>query len=300
MGGRVRNTVFLAAAVLFITGAGGPSERTGGIQDAAGIWNEFVAALQKGEMTSGRIRPYYPELEKPLLGFLEEMREKAFWEEWRYPEETHRVGDRVHFLIPLTFDSSRATYCFTFITEKGGWYFQHLEAITIRLDKIVSLPASVFSDVDAGTKSHIREEIRWSREIRLFNLLARERGKEFAFDFFKEGNGYFLAARTWVPFVEPRKAFILYLCWEQANLRGNEVVLEKLTENEAEVRLKTHYFRLYQDTAHLRQQISFEDLRRIFETIWQDCARAAGWELRIEYMDTDYPAAECVFHFDKK
>jgi hypothetical protein len=297
----MRITAFrLAAVVISIMAGLGLSEQGGLNQDAAGIWDEFVAALKKGEVTADRIRPYYPELAKPLLGYLEEMRKKASWEEWRVPEETHRVGNRTHFLIPLTFDKSRATYCFTFISEGGRWYFQHLEAITIRLDKVGSLPTSTFPDVDEETKAHIREEVRWSREIRLFNLLAQEKGKDLAFDFFKEGNGYLLAARTWVPFVEPWKAFVLYLCWEQANLRGNEVVLEKLEDDEAFVRMKTHYFRLYQVTAHLRQWISFEDYKRLFETIWQDCARAAGWTLKIEYVDGEFPAAECRLHFGKK
>jgi hypothetical protein len=83
-------------------------------------------------------------------------------------------------------------------------------------------------------------------------------------------------------------------------LRGNEVVLEKLEDNEASVRIKTHYFRLYQVTAHLRQWISFEDYKRLFETIWQDCARAAGWKLRIEYIDKDYSASECRLRFYRK
>jgi hypothetical protein len=298
MGGDMKTGSFWAAAVLISAlAAPGLSERGKMNQDPAGVWDEFVAALKKGEVTAERIRPYYPDLEKPLLGYLVEMREKASWEEWSIPEETRRVGNRVHVLIPLTFDNSRATYCFTFIVEGGKWYFQHLEAITIRLDKIGPLPASTFPDVDEEIKAHIREEIRWSREIRLFYLLAQEKGKDFAFDFFKEGNGYFLAARTWVPFVEPRKAFILYMCWEQANLRGNEVVLEKFDDDEALVRMKTHYFRLYQVTAHLRQWISFEDYKRLFETIWQDCARAAGWKLRIEYIDKDYSASECIFKF---
>ncbi|MFZ2053373.1 MAG: hypothetical protein WAU81_04170 [Candidatus Aminicenantales bacterium] len=268
-------------------------------QSDVSIWEEFVAALKKGEITPERLRPYYEELRSPLLGYLKEMREKAAWPEWQTPAETHRVGNRAHFLIPLTFDNSRATYCFTFITEDKKWYFQHLEAITIRLDKIGSLPTSTFPDVDEETKAHIREEIRWSREIRLFNLLAREKGKDFAFDFFKEGNGYFLAARTWVPFVEPRKAFVLYLCWEQANLRGNEVALEKLEDDAASIRMRTHYFRLYRVTAHLKQWIPFEDYKRLFETIWQDCARAAGWKLRIEYVDSEYPAGECRLRFSR-
>ncbi len=286
--------------MISIVAGTGITGQAGTGQDAARIWDEFVAVLKTGGMTAERIRSYYPELEEPLMRYLAEMREKATWEEWQAPEETHQVGDRIHFLIPLTFDDSRATYCFTFIVEGEQWHFQHLEAITIRLDKVGSLPTSTFPDVDERTKAHIREEIRWSREIRLFNLLSREKGKGFAFDFFKEGNGYFLAARTWVPFVEPRKAFVLYLCWEQGNLRGNEVVLEKLEDEDAVVWMRTHYFRLYQVTAHLRQWISFEDYKRLFETIWQDGARAAGWKLRIEYVDTEYPAGECRMHFSRR
>jgi hypothetical protein len=198
MGGDMKTGSFWAAAVLISTLAAlGLAERGKMNQDPAGVWDEFVAALKK--VTAERIRPYYPDLEKPLLGYLAEMRGKASWEEWSTPEETRRIGNRVHVLISLTFDKSRATYCFTFVVEGGRWYFQHLEAINIRLDKVGSLPASTFP------------EIRWSREIRLFNLLAQEKGKDFAFDFFKEGKATFLAARTWVPFVEPESLHPLHV-----------------------------------------------------------------------------------------
>jgi hypothetical protein len=264
------------------------------------IWREFVAALKKGEITADRLRPYYEELRSPLLGYLREMREKAAWEEWEAEPEVHRVGNQVHYLISLSFEGPSVTYVFSFLSEPDTWYFQHLEAINIRMDKIGALPTSTFPDVPEETKDHIREETRWSREVRVFNVLAKEKGKDFAFDFFRDGNGYFLAARVWVPFVEPFRAFILYLCWEQANLIGNEVILEKFEEREAVVRMRTYFFRLYKVTAHLSQQISFEDYKRIFETIWLDRARAAGWELRIEYNDKDYPAAECMFYFARR
>jgi len=271
-----------------------------GLEDDISIWKEFVAALKKGEITPDRLRPYYEEFRSPLMGYLKEMREKAAWPELEAEPEVHRVGDQVHFLIPLTFEGPSVTYVFSFLSEPNAWYFQHLEAITIRMDKIGTLPTSTFPDVPEETKAHIREEGYWSREVRVFTLLAKDKGKDFAFDFFKDGNGYFLAARVWVPFVEPSRAFILYLCWEQANLIGNEVILEKLEEREAMVRMRTSFFRLYKVATHLSQQISFEDYRRIFETIWLDRARAAGWELRIEYNDKDYPAAECVLIFTRR
>jgi hypothetical protein len=269
-------------------------------QSDLSIWKEFVTALKKGEITPDRLRPYYEEFRSPLMGYLKEIREKAAWPELEAEPEVHRVGDRVHFLIPLTFEGPSVTYVFSFLGEPNAWYFQHLEAINIRMDKVGALPTSTFPDVPEETKAHIREETHWSREVRIFTLLAKDKGKDFAFDFFKDGNGYFLAARVWVPFVEPSRAFILYLCWEQAHLIGNEVILERLEEREAMVRMRTSFFRLYKVAAHLSQQISFEDYRRIFETIWLDRARAAGWELRVEYNDKDYPAAECVLNFTRK
>jgi hypothetical protein len=263
------------------------------------IWREFTAAMKAGELAPDKVRPYYENLKEPILGWLKEMREKATWAEWDRTPEVHRVGELVHFLIPLTFDGQTATYCLTFLVEGGQWYFRHIEAINIRLDKTGPLPASVFPDVDEPTKAHIREEATWSREVRVFNELAALKGKAYAFDFFKEGEGYFLAAKTWVPFVEPPKALVLYACWEQANLRGNAVTLEKLGDREAVVRLSTLFFRLYHESAHLRQQIPFEDYTKIFETVWQDRARAAGWTLEIEYRNEAYPASTCVLRFKR-
>jgi hypothetical protein len=290
--GPVFISIFLLGGLLIFS-------RPPSLQNDVSIWKEFVAALKKGEITPDRMRPYYPEFREPLLRFLKEMREKATWAEWEATPEIHRVGKQVHLLIPLTFDGPPQNYVFTFLSDQGRWYFQHMEAINIRLDNIGPLPASRFPDVDEETKAHMREEIRWSKEIRVFNLIAAAKGKEAAFDFYRDGNGFFLNARTWVPFVEPERALILYSCWQEANLWGNEVTLEKLDGQEAVVRMRTLFFRLYKETAHFSQQISFDDFRRIFETIWQDRARAAGWDLQIQYVDKDYSASECVLHFVK-
>jgi len=144
------------------------------------IWREFVAALKKGEITPDKLRPYYEEFRSPLLGYLKEMREKATWAEWEAEPEVHRVGNQVHFLIPLSFEGPSVTYVFSFLSEPDTWYFQHLEAINIRMDKVGALPTSIFPDVTEETKAHIREEAHWSREVRVFNLLAKDKGKDFA------------------------------------------------------------------------------------------------------------------------
>ena len=85
-----------------------------------------------------------------------------------------------------------------------------------------------------------------------------------------------------MPFVSPERAFILYLCWDLANLRGEDITLVILKDNEAVVHWnKVRYFSLYMQTGHLRQQIVLEDFAAIFERIWQDRAGAGGWTLEM-------------------
>ncbi|UCE05845.1 MAG: hypothetical protein JSW07_20015 [bacterium] len=258
------------------------------------IWKEFVNTLKSGDFPPDKIRSYEESLKEPVLGFLKIMQKKANWQEFESEPEVHLVEKQIHYLIPLTFDGGQATYCFSFLVDNNDWYFQHLEAITIRLDKISSLPTSEFPDLPEEQKAWMREEIRVSKQVRLFNLLVEEKGKEFAFNWFKDGYGYLVAARSWVPFFPSAKAFILYVCWEQSRLRGEQVTLETLDENEAVVRLTPIYFTLYQRAAHLKQQISFEDYQILFETIWQDRAEKAGWSLQINYEEV-----ENVFYFKK-
>lgn len=264
-------------------------------QDDIEIWKEFVVNLKKGGLTTDKIRPYHESFREPIRKFLAMMKEKVSWEEIEATPETHRVGDQRHYLIPLTFDDQKATYCFTFLIEGNKWYFQHIESITIRLDKMPSLPTSTFPDLPEEQKAWIREELGASEQVRLFNFLAKEKGRDFAFNWFRDGAGYFLAAKAWVPLVQAPKAFILYSCWEQANLRRNTVTLEKLDDNEAVVRMKLNYLELYTRAGHLEQQISFEDYRQIFEIIWQDRANNAGWNLQ-----TTYEQGKCLFHFKRK
>lgn len=164
----------------------------------------------------------------------------------------------------------------------------------IPMDKLGPLPATSFPDAPAERKAWMREEIEVSDQVRLFAFLAGEKGKDFAFGWFRDGAGYALAARTWVPFVSPPKAFILYLCWEFANRRENPVTLEKLSDTEALVRVVPRWFRIYEAAAHLKPRISAEDFRRLFETIWTDRARNAGWSVELTYR-----GEEVVFRFTR-
>lgn len=194
--------------------------------------------------------------------------------------------DKINYIISL----SGEQYCLTFIVDGENWFLQHVECIFIRLDKVLT-PADSFPDISDQKKNWIRQEIEIHKMVRLFNFLRTEKGKDFALDWFKDGAGYRLESLSWVPFVEPLKAFILYLCWEQSNLYGNETVLESLNCDYARVRIKTLYNDIYKQT-HIKQQIMYDDYIGIFDTMWKDRAQAAGWDLVIEHK-----ASESVFAF---
>ena len=273
-----------AAASIFLTTLFGSFDTR--VADDLAIWNDFSRTFREGGITADRIRPYFEELRGPLVGFISAIREQAKAEDWQAPPEIHRVGNQIHFLIPLTTKEGKKTFCFTVVVEGEAWFFQHVESIFIRLDQTGPPPVSRFPDVTAELKNWMREENAMTERVRLFAWLAKEKGKPFAFQWFQDGGGYFMAARTWVPFVPATRAFILYLCWEQSNSKGQPVTLVSLDDRQAVVEVEAREWKLYDQTSQLRQMISRDDYRALYEIVWQNRAAAAGWDLRIEYPGT--------------
>ena len=94
-----------------------------------------------------------------------------------------------------------------------------------------------------------------------------------------------MQAKTHVPFIKPQKAFILFLCYEQSNVRGSQVTLEKLEDDLAIIRIEPIFLQLYYGSGQFRNQISYDDYISIYETIWHDRAEKAGWDLEITYQE---------------
>ena len=298
----LRSALLVIAATMIIAGGCVAADQPDDLQ----IWQSFREALRSGRMADPeRYRTLRPELRQPMMGFLEQIRKTIKWEDGGPKPEVFHVGNQIHYIVPLTFQSggstSTSTLCFTLVTEGGQWYFEHLEDIFIRLDKIGEPPVSSFPDLPEEQKAWMRDEFQGTKDIQLFTYLSEEKGKEFALNWFKDGPGYAIQAQTWVPFVPLDRAFILYLCWDLSNLsrssassvfRKEPVVLEKLSDQEARVRFTPRAFALYDQTAQFKQRISIDDYRRLFETVWLDRAQKAGWDLHISY-----EKGECVFHF---
>ncbi|MEW6512324.1 MAG: hypothetical protein AB1428_15350 [Bacteroidota bacterium] len=256
-------------------------------QDADTLWREFTRALMRDEITAERIQPYHPSLTEPLLGYLKAFRAGIPLDQWGKEPEAHRVGDLIHYITSFPVGADSSSFCFTLRTEAGQWYFVHLENVFIRLDKLAAPPVSTFPDLPESNKAWMREEKYWSFIVHLYNTISKEKEKEYALNLLKDGQGYFLEAKAWVPFVAPRRAFVLYTCWEQSVLRGNQVTLEELSDTLTRITMTPAYFQLYSRTAHLKSQIAFDDYRQIFETIWRDRAEAAGWRIAIELLNNE-------------
>ncbi len=291
-----RSAATVLAAVLFFLVSASAA------QDPSWIWDEFVAKLKNGTLTAADLRTEYTTPEQQLT-WLNELKTAAdaqnTWADWSARPEIFSVENHVHVLARFRIGPEFQTRCFTFIVEGKRWFYSHMEMIFLRLDKIGDPPVSKFPDTDEPTKTWMREETTWSTIIgNIYIPLAKEKGADFVFQLLKDGPGYFVAAKTWVPFLPPRRAFILWLCWEQAMLHGNLVSLERLDENEALVKMQTHYFFLYKRASHMKTWISFADYRRLFETIWTDRAEAAGWKVDFQYEDKE--CLSCVLRFIKK
>ena len=269
------------ATCLTLLGTAAPASVSGTDVDSR-YWAEFVSALRAHEIGPQRIRPYYEALTGPLQQFLADFRRKADWPEWEARPEMHRVGSEIHYLLPLTLGGSRASYCFTLIEDAGTWFFRHVESITIRLDHLGRLPTSEFPDLPQAQKDWMREESYWFERVKAFKRSVAALGRDKALSEFDDGAGYFLQARTWVPFVDPARAFVLFLCWEQSQLRGAAVTLVSLADDRAEVDIEPVVLKLYYQTAQMRLLLSGEDYRAIFERIWRTRATAAGWDLAIQ------------------
>jgi hypothetical protein len=249
------------------------------------IWAEFVSLLKDGKITERHVRPAYTPA-STMLQFLDAMRGGARWTEWELTPEIYRAGSTVHFVIPLSEHGTPGTYSFTFVEQAGQWFLQHFESIVLRLDRVGQPPVSAFPDLPEDQKAWMRQENYWSQMMVLFRQMRAAAGPEAAFNMFRDGPGYLVQAKTWVPFLPPARSFILFSCWEQSRLHGNAVTLERLNDSEAVVSIDSIYLRLYRQTGHMRQLVSEDDYRRIFETIWRDRAAAAGWTVQFEYEGT--------------
>jgi hypothetical protein len=83
-----------------------------------------------------------------------------------------------------------------------------------------SLPVSKFPDVTDDQKVWIREERRMQAQTDLFNFLAKEKGKEYAFNWFRDGAAIFWRPRPGCLFSLPGEPSFSIFVGNRATFRG--------------------------------------------------------------------------------
>jgi hypothetical protein len=214
-------------------------------QSTDSLWSEFLGSLYKGEMTADRLRPLTPSLTGPLLGYLQTIRTSVPRESLPDHPESHSVGEYIHYIVPIVDRTDTSIFCFTLMIDRSGWYFRHLENILLRLDTLSHFPVSSYPTIPETQKAWMREEKYWSQIVHLYTMFKKDGGPPRALEMFRDGAGYFLEAKSWVPLVAPERAFILYLAWEQSQLRGGNVTITHLDDSTASIDATPFFFQLY-------------------------------------------------------
>ncbi len=157
-----------------------------------------------------------------------------------------------------------------------------VECITLPIDDVHTLPYEEFRS--SPWEAWAREEIRLSQMVHFYQEFCQHRSKPEARQMFYDGAGFVLAADSWVPFYSQRRNFIAYAGWLYKHVYGYDVLIETFSDAEATLVFPNDlFFLIYDRAGHLKRQISRENYTKLYESIWQDRAMHAGWEVRFEY-----------------
>ena len=244
------------------------------------LWLWIVGKFAQHDWHMEDMHPLMPGMEDMLLNILNRFSGSARLP--AHPGKVIHTGSVVHFLFTLQGDDGQ--FCASVITEGDPHYFQHLESISIDFSNPPPIPCAgnELPSLSQQQLAWIREEVSMTDRVRLFNHLASTQSRQSALDWFKDGDGFFLAARAWIPYDEPRIAFLWYAAWSEYYLHGNPVLVQRVEPAGGSICFTDPlHWRLYRQTGHLKTQISEQDYEALFDAIWQDRARAAGWRLEI-------------------
>lgn len=194
------------------------------------------------------------------------------------------IGETKYIVIAECDDSE---YRFDFIVDEGKWRLCFIECITIPIKNVNTLPFTDFPAVPEH-ETWIRAEKNISRTVYLYNRLKESFGSEKAIEWFLDGAGEFLAAKSWIPYFDDKRAFVAYIAWCENRLNGEIASIESFDNSKCVIRLKDHlWFKVYNSASHLKLMITESEYRNLFEHIWIDRAKQSGWNVRFEYTGSD-------------
>lgn len=149
-------------------------------------------------------------------------------------------------------------YRFDFCGDDRRWCLQFIECITLPVASITEMPYDNFLPLP-DKEAWIRYEKVISKQVYLFCKAKELLGFDEALKWFQDGAGELLGTKSWVPFYDDRKAFILYSAWMENRIYGEKICLERFSDDMCRLRFKGHlWFKVYWMTGHIRTLLSLE------------------------------------------
>ena len=178
-------------------------------------------------------------------------------------------------------------YRFDFLVNNGKWQLCFIEGITLPVSDINSFPYNSFSALPEK-EAWINAERNISKIVYFFCKLKDAFGFDEALPWFNDGAGEFLCAKSWVPFYEGARAFIMYCCWIENRINGENVSIDIFSDVKCVICFTDHlWFKVYHAAGHIKTQLPLEEYKCLFEHIWRDRAVNSGWNVDFEYDGND-------------
>jgi hypothetical protein len=245
------------------------------------IWREFIEKLSldslKDSDFSDEMRPFFVSF---LCG------EAAYDRRKKFINSSAKMIDG-EFRKSIILSCPDDEYRFDFEIIKDKWKLCFIEGITLPLSNISCFPYDSFIQLPEK-ESWIKAERNISKIVYLFCKLRKLFNTDEALLWFNDGAGEFLCSRAWVPFYNDSKSFVLYSGWIENRINGEDVSIEIFSDEKCVMRFRNHlWFKVYHGSSHIKNQLSFDNYRKLFESIWQDRAINSGWHIVFDYNDDD-------------
>lgn len=243
------------------------------------IWSEFQEKLKNDALTVSDFTTEMCQNLAPLLcGEQSAARRQKFLDS---PFDIYEGVGKISVVSHCTDDD----YRFDFLISGLAWKLAFIECITLPVFGIDVFPYSEFMPLNEK-ELHIRREKEISQLVYFYLKFKELVGKTKALEMFYDGKGEYLCARSWVPFYSDSLSFIAYSAWYECRINGENVVIQEFQESKCKVTIYNHMWRdIYFTVGHLNAVIQYSEYMELFESIWEERARSAGWEVRFAYTD---------------
>jgi len=245
------------------------------------IWNEFLDKLHYDSFSEN---DFSNDMKTFLCSFL--IGATAQFRREKFINAPAEIIDGEHKKI-IILSCPDGEYRFDFEINNGKWQLCFVECITLPVANINSFPYNSFVALPEK-EAWINAEKNISKMIYFFCKLKNIFGFDEALLWFNDGAGEFLCAKSWVPFYEDGKAFIMYCAWIENRINGESISVEIFTKTKCVMRFINHlWFRVYHVASHIKIQLPLDEYKKLFEHIWQDRAKHSGWNISFEYDGND-------------